>query len=473
MIKYISNKKSIIFVIGFLFFVPYCKAQQPANASYFFEQKQWANAKESIDSFVLGNTSNAEGWLLKAKIYNEISKHPEVADLVVDAKSDAFKALQKALQLNKAYVEQQLKPGGYNLPFDLYNGYTEEGLTYFNAGVEQNNKASFADALVRFKKAGAAGKLINENGWGLTAIDTNNLYYSAKAGINADKEDDAFLYSKKIADAAITKSTLVKDMNDVYQWLAFYFKQRKDEGQLLKYAALEMKYFPISGYGNMLLIDWWREKKAYTNLFAAYEQFLQRHISSKYQWAYLNDLFNYLYSNTNKVTDAASYKTKLNNSLTNFIKNNPANVQARLLMGKFYINQANDVAKESALRSTTNAKVLNGYTTAQRNLLLKSVGYLKEIADKFSTIDAVVYKEALKLLVMEYRQLGMAKDMKKYAALLAVVAFLLFILFNIILIIGFFHFFVIFIIDFSYENIGLFSCDKNAPVLNIKLFKIS
>jgi len=48
--------------------VSYCKAQLSAGASFYFAQKQWANAKESIDSFILSKTLNVEGWLLKAKI---------------------------------------------------------------------------------------------------------------------------------------------------------------------------------------------------------------------------------------------------------------------------------------------------------------------------------------------------------------------------------------------------------------------
>ncbi len=75
MVKIVLYKKPIIFIIGFLFFMAFCKAQNLSTARFFFEQKDFARAKESVDSFVLRNENNTEGWLLKANIYNA-PKHP-------------------------------------------------------------------------------------------------------------------------------------------------------------------------------------------------------------------------------------------------------------------------------------------------------------------------------------------------------------------------------------------------------------
>lgn len=418
MVKIVLYKKPIIFIIGFLFFMGFCKAQNLSTARAFFEEKDFARAKELVDSFVLINENNAEGWLLKANIYTAISKGAALKYLVADAGMEAFEALKKAKQLNSDFVTDQLKPTHYNLPFDLYNGYTNEGLAYFNAGAERNDKGSYSEALNKFKNAGLVSNYIYNNGWGLSAIDTSNIFYSAKAAINAGKETEALYFAKKIADAGITKSAASKGFESIYQWLVYYYKQQKDAENFNKYAAIAMQTFPSSVYFNLIMIDWLRQQNDYPKLFDAYTTLLKKQYDKKYQFAYLNDVYNYLYQSKVEITDKVFYESVLRNELIQFLKSNISSIEARLLMGKFYINKANDVGKEMMLRSTTDAKVMNGYKKAQRNFLLKSNLYLKEIVNKFSKINRVVYKEALELLISNYIFLGMKQEVRKYQVLL-------------------------------------------------------
>jgi hypothetical protein len=418
MVKIVLYKKSIIFIIGFLFFMEFCKAQNLSTARDFFEQKDLARAKESVDSFVLINYTNAEGWLLKANIYTAICKDYEARYLAADSKMEAFEALKKATQLNSDFVTEQLKPGNYSLPFDLYNGYTNEGLSYFNAGAERNDKGSYSEALNKFKNAGLVSNYIYSNGWGLSAIDTNNIFYSAKAAINAGKETEALYFAKKIADANITESATSKGFESIYQWLVYYYKQQKDGQNFNKYAATALQKFPVAVYFNLIMIDWLRQQGDYAKLFVAYAALLKKQPNSKYQFAYLNDVFNYLYQTKAEITDKALYEGILKKGLLQYLKTNTAAVDARLLLGKFYINKANDVGKEMMLRSTTDAKVLNGYKITQRNFLLKSNVYLKEIVDKFSKNNRGDCKEALELLILNYHKLNLKKEVRRYQQLL-------------------------------------------------------
>ncbi|WP_462255534.1 hypothetical protein [Ferruginibacter sp.] len=436
MIKIVLYKKPIIFIIGFLFFMVFSKAQNLRTAKAFFEQKDFARAKESMDSFVLINENNAEGWLLKANIYDAISKDAEVRYLAADSKMEAFEALKKAKQLNSDFVTDQLKPTNYNLPFDLYNGYTNEGLAYFNAGAERNDKGSYSEALNKFKNAGLVSNYIYNNSWGLSAIDTNNIFYSAKAAINSGKETEALYFAKKIADAGITQSAASKVFESIYKWLVYYCKQQKDGENFSKYTAMAMQKFPAAVYFNLIMIDWLRQQEDYINLFVAYEALLKKQPDSKYQFAYLNDVYNYLYQSKVEINNKSLYEGILKKGLLQYLKTNTAAFDARLLIGKFYSNKANDARKEMVLRSTTDAKVLNGYKMAQRNFLLQSNVYLKEIVNKFSKSNRVVYKEALELLILNYLKLNLKKEARRYQRLLALVTFICFILFNIILIIG-------------------------------------
>ena len=418
MVEIFLYKKPIIFIIGFLFFTGFSRAQNLSTARFFFEEKDFARAKESVDSFVLINENNTEGWLLKANIYNAIRKDVESKYLAADAGMEAFEALKKAKQLNSDFVRDQLKPTHYNLPFDLYNGYTNEGLAYFNAGAERNDKGSYSEALNKFKNAGLVSSYIYSNGWGLSAFDTNNIFYSTKAGINAGKETEALYFAKKIADAGITQSTSSKGFESIYQWLVYYYKHQKDGENFNKYAAIAMQKFPASVYFNLIMIDWLRQQGDYTNLFVAYAALLKKQPDSKFQFAYLNDVFNYLYQSKADIKDKALYERILKNRLLQYLKTNTASVDGRLLLGKFYINKANDLGKEMMLRSTTDAKVLNGYKMAQRNFLLQSNVYLKEIVDKFSKSNKPVYREVVDLLISNYIFLGKKKEVRTYQAML-------------------------------------------------------
>ncbi|MGF2411819.1 MAG: hypothetical protein ACQUYJ_05810 [Ferruginibacter sp.] len=401
MVKYTLYKKPIIFIIGFLYFIPFCKAQDLNKVQQLFKQKELARAKESVDSFVLLNSSNAQGWLLKATVYNAITKDADAKYLVADGRMDAFQALQKAMQLNSNYTNDQLKQDNYSVPFDLYYGYTNEGINYFNAGAERNDKGSYSEAFNKFKKAGQLSQYIYTNGWGLSATDTNNLYYCAKAAINAAKEEEAFLYAKKIADAGITQSQSNKGFESIYQWLVFYYKQQKDGDNLVKYAQLGMQRFTLAVYFNLILIDWQRQQKDYVNLFNSYTMLIKKQPgNAKYHLAYYNDLFNYLYESSSTLSDRALQENKLEKGLLQFIKTNATAADARLLLAKVYINQANDVVKQMQLRSTTDTKVLNIYTTAHKNLLLKSNMHLKEIVNKLPQNNSAVYSEAKELLAL-------------------------------------------------------------------------
>jgi hypothetical protein len=321
---------------------------------------------------------------------------------------DAFEALQKAVQLNNSYVNEQLKPDNYSLALDLYNGYTHEGLVYFNAAAERNDKNNYNQALVKFKKAGLVSKYIYTNGWGFLALDTSNIYYCCKSSIYAENELDAIIYSKIITDNNLLKNTLGNSFEFAYKWLLYYYKQQKDAEYFIKYNELGRQQFPSSVYFPLIYTDWLRQQKDYINLLSSYQVlFKMQPDNNTYQITYLNDVFNYLYQTGLLITNRSYYETILTKGLIKYLKANPTATDARLLLAKMYINQANDIAREMTMRSTIDVKVLNGYKNARKNLLLKSNYHLKEIIHRYSKIHAGVYKEAAELLIRNCQQLNL------------------------------------------------------------------
>ncbi len=179
-----------------------------------------------------------------------------------------------------------------------------------------------------------------------------------------------------------------------------------------------MKAFQALSYFNLSYIDWYRHQKDYTNLLAQYKMlFAKDDANFKYELDYYNDIYNCLYQSKVETTGRQQYETILSNGLTTYLKLNPASIAARLLLGKFYINQATDVNKvmlHMLQRSTTDTKILNGYRVAANNYYKKSNGYLLEIVNKFPKTDAAIYNEALGLVIMNFRMLKMIKEVRKY-----------------------------------------------------------
>lgn len=437
MISFIKNKKPILICIGFLFLLHQIQAQ--GNLTYtgqLYQNKELARAKESIDSLVLLNPDAPEAWALKAAIYNSISKDVHTKNLVADAKMEAFQALKKA----------GITDSAHSIALDLYNGYTNDGLTAFNIATAQNSIAFFREALNDFKNAGLIRSYINTISPGIAVLDTVNLYYTTKSAIFADKEEDAILYSKIIIDSKIVNLGAFHDIEIVYKWLVYHYKSKSDWTNFIFYIKQSLEAFPESVYYNLLYADRCRQLKDYPGLFEQYRQIFKKESNpNNYRLAYYQDLYNYVYESKTAPGDRKSYQAALLKGLIAFLKQKPTEPTANLLMGKYYINQAAVVTHEMMIRSTTDPHIMNTYKSRVADQYKKSNRYLLTIIKNNKALPSKNYIEALQLLIANFRMLNMPEEAGKYQAFLAATAItianlliLILLLFNIILIIGFF-----------------------------------
>lgn len=400
--KNVSYKKSILLSIGFLFLGGWLAAQDLPRIKELLHEKRLAEAKEAVDSLVVFEQS-AVALLIKAEVYNAVASDISFRKLAPDARWEAFQALQKAVLAYKEYSNHQVTADSFRLVFDLYNGYTAEGMQYYNAGAERDDKTSFATALTHFKKAAAVSQFIYSNNWGKTETDTLNLLYLSKSAINAEKEEDALFYSKKIADNYLQYSPFKNHYEIIYQWLVYYYKERKEPESFTKYLALAKEQFPLSTYFDLAEIDWLREQQDYALLFTKYRQLLQAEpANNTYRLAYYRDQFMYLWGPgaSNQPNKLVTVKALVNGlqQLAAGNKENGVTMNARLLLAKVYINQAQDLHKELLMRSTTDPKVTGSYKKRYRDLLLLSNKYLKQITTVKTMQHQATGREAAQLL---------------------------------------------------------------------------
>jgi len=387
------------------------EAQNLDSARYFWQRNELGRA---LDLILEDTTATTEAWLLKAKIYQSISVDAKYKDLVADPKKEAFEALKTAYASFSTSLEID------SISYKIYEGYTNEGVAFFNAGTEKQDKTDYARALKSFKKAAEVWDFIYQNKWG-NLIDSTNLLYLAKAAMYGNDEPEAFYYSKKIADEGIAGV----GYEPVYQWLLYYYRQKGDSSALVVYSFKFDKAYPKSNFATINFIDYCRDNGDLTNMLYLYQKLASKGmLTQKYEYAYITDLYSYLYSvqqtNSFTVEEIKHLKQVLGFALKEYLNKFKTDFNAKLLYGKYYINQAVDL--QSEMRYIKNAKQYALHEAGIIVFLKKSNVYLQNIADRSPKADKNLKIEAVKLLIGNFIALKQVNQVRRYKARLKVLA---------------------------------------------------
>lgn len=350
--------KKVIFTLLFSFFATMIFAQDLKTAKSDLEKKQLDKAKTDIDGYVAKSPDDGEGQYYKAKIYEQIASSDQFKSLAPDAREQAFEAFKKAiadsadLKLKLVIIKDQYAP-----VFNLYTGYYEAGANAFNAAAPTGNKAGFEEAMNLFIKADNTGHYIAENKWSkLPDVDTTLVLNIAKAALNAGKNDLAFTYFTKLADASINGTAGGGEGNSAfilpYQWLTLHYKDAKDEANMMKYANLGKKLFPDNDYFDLVLVDYYRDKKNNDALFAKYNELVaKRPDSLMYHFNFANDIFGYIYNGDEGVVvkNKDSLLRVLGAQIEKAHSIDPNDVVTNWLYAQYYYNQGVDT-RDAALK---------------------------------------------------------------------------------------------------------------------------
>lgn len=422
--------KKVIFTLFFSFFATVIFAQDLKSVKADLDKKQLDKAKTDIDAYVAKSPNDAEGQYYKAKVYEQIASSDQFKNLAPDAREQAFEAFKKAaadtanLKLKLLFIKDQYAP-----IFNLYTGYYEAAASAFNAAAPTGNKAGFEDAMNLFIKANNVGQYIAENKWSkIPEVDTTLVLNIAKAALNAGKNDVALKYFTKLADANINGTKDGGEGNTAfilpYQWLTLHYKDAKDEANMMKYANLGKKLFPNNDYFDLVLIDYYREKRDNDALFAKYNELVAKHPDSlMYHFNYANDIFGYIYNGDEGVV--VKNRDSLLQTLAAQIEKahsiNPNDVVTNWLYAQYYYNHGvdirdsalkikgpkpDDVKKKAALIAESKESFNKAIPYADKAITTLEAGYKK--------IDKSKYKSIVDLMQKIYQSLNQNDKVKLY-----------------------------------------------------------
>lgn len=347
---FLYKKKYVFLTMVWVLFSTqiFCQSyKEYTDAKQFFEAGKLIEAKQEIDKLSQNVGYEDEVWLLKAKIYNAISKDATLKEIVLDARGKAFSILK---DFDGVHALNLLAKDSFALPLDIYKCETTEAIIYYNSAIERKDKTIFAEALSRFKKAISIFNFINDQFFGEPKIDSNNLFYAAKAAIYAGKDDDGLLFAKKIADKNIVKTVENKSFNTIYEWLVYYYRINKNKEYLQRYTDFGALSFPQSSFFILNKIDWLRESNQYNQMVPQYKLLFSKGFKqSNYYTAYFSDVFNIIFTVKDSTINKPYYKTIFEKEIKAYTTQNKTAFKEILLASKYYRNLAAEMqlAKEN------------------------------------------------------------------------------------------------------------------------------
>lgn len=419
-------KKTLLFSLLFSL-VMGLSAQDLKTVKKYSDAKQWDKAKSEVDAFVAKNPGSAEGYYWKSKVYGAMASNDQFKNLATDPRGEAFDAFKKAVDLDKdnklmvLMVQDQYKP-----IIDLYTGYFESGAANYNSGIANKNKADYEKAMQDFMNANSVGTYINQKKWvTLGNIDTTLVLNIGKSALNAGKKEEALKYFKILADANIvgTKDDKV-GFTLPYQWLTQYYKDAKDEANMVKYANLGRQFFPNDDFYDAMLIEYYRANKNYDALFKKYDEIVTRFPdSSVYHFNYANDAFNYIYNSDAgvKVTNKEATLKTAGEQMQKALALKPDDLNTNWLLGQFYYNGGLDIKEQvNAIKGTKpeDVKKKADLNAQAKEMFMKAIPYGEKAISMaeagFKRSEKSRYKSVVDLMERVYTALNQADKVKLY-----------------------------------------------------------
>ena len=367
--------------------------------------RQTKPAKEAVDKYlaVPKNAAKPDGWYYKSYAYVLTSKDSALSLAQSGAlKSEAFDAIKKYFELD---AKAPLSIAENNsLLFDLYGGFTSE------LGVKAYQVKDYASAFENFKKAVEvhdyvfSKNLVGANNYKFSALDTTLVLYTAIAANDAKKKEDAVIFYRRLTDANVSDTQYV----DPYQYLADYYKTKKDSANFAQIIEKGKKLYPkINDYWTALEIEEATDGIGKPQIFDKYDALVAKYPGNYVlPYNYGVELYRYIYSEEMKTANTTPFKEKLPVILGKAIAIKSTG-EANFLLANFLYNNSIDISEDARkLKGPKPAdlKKKKELDAASTKALNDATPYAEKVVSLFAEIqkpkssEKINYKQSLVIL---------------------------------------------------------------------------
>ncbi len=335
--------KKVLFLISLVALTNFSIAQSLDDIGKLIDSKKFAEAKAGIDKYVATekNANNSDGFYYKGRIYNSLSR--EAATSKLDAynyKITAFEAFKQNQTLDKK---------DFRMSLEFYNSYLDLYLGFYDIGAQLFNDKNYTAAYNSFAKAQEVENYILAKKYTYTeykvnALDTSLILNTGAAALQAKDTASGINYYTKITDANLVG----KDYEQVYQFLASYYRSKGDKTNMQPIFEKGKKLYPESSYWSEFEMANLSEGSDKTAMFAKYEELYTKdptNFTNTYNYAV--ELYNVLYYKDAKSLDIAK-ADKLTQILKSAVAVDKTN-DANMLMSNHLYNYAAEYSTKAAL----------------------------------------------------------------------------------------------------------------------------
>jgi hypothetical protein len=364
-------------------------AQKLDKAKSLLEKKKLADARTEIDNFLAvdKNQANSEAWYTKSKIYLAINADSTIRSTVPDARSTAFQAVKKYLELeapkDSAKRNTLLTIDGNKPLVDIYSSYSKDGASFYNAG-------NFNDALTNFQNSLEVFDIMSQKKMIPLTLDTTTTLYAGISAEKANKLDTAAIYYGKIAENKAKAEGFV----EIYKWLADHYRQKNDMANATKFAKLGREVYPQETFWSGFELDMAREKGTKEELFSKYEQVIKENPDNHlFYFNYGVELYQagYNQDSTKRPANSTELIAKATEQLQKSIEKKADYANSQMLMGQILYNQGVDINnKNKAIRPPQGGKLKADDLKKKEELRVEMNKKFDEALTYFAKVDQIL-----------------------------------------------------------------------------------
>ena len=394
-----------------IFSCNYLHAQNIETAETFLKSGQPMDAKKEIDAVMSLQKyqQNPDAFYAKAKIYNAIAWDPALSGQFAGARMTAFQALKKYTEIDDKMLAA-LQTDGYKPINEIYRGFYQTAANRFNS-------QQYKEALEEFTNAISVSTFMTQKGWINLPLDTNSVLFAGVAAEKLDRLNDAANFYGMLVDHRINKEGFA----EIYKWVANYYYRNKNIAKAKHYILLGKEVYPTDPFWISLEFDIIRAEGNKEELFAYYEKIIGAEPANYlYRYHYAAELYQYGHKPdpSDRPDGSDAFIRQAEKQLLEVIRLLPSFSKAQFFEGQIIYNTGIDLLKKS--RHTPPGDEKNKLEDNALQKFSDAIPYFLAVEQLPGSVakpdpgELANRKEAYRLLIIIYDQLGQTNKSKEY-----------------------------------------------------------